>query len=239
MLTNFVMGKSATIDRGRYIRYLIDLHYYFICRNCYIVDRDLRRSAVGYKCPRCGFCGEGSTSYYGTNVFSLLDLMQEFYFLKSERHEQKKMINPEKKEDHHIAIVILFCSLAEVLLNHLLNQIMDKKDIPFEVQERLLHDNLNVVQRIDKLFPSLTGMKWKKAIEKVDKRSKYDYKSTISFYQETNAARNAFLHKGYISAITEGMPIRCLDNAEPLINLFVDLHNHFVASLFQAQRKQS
>jgi hypothetical protein len=217
------------IDKERYIEYLVDLHYYNICQNCYIVDRDPRRSAVGYKCPRCGFPGEGGILYYDINVFSLLDLMQEFYFLKSEKSERKRILDPDREEGHHIAIVILFCSLAEVLLNHFLNQIMEKRNIPLEIQERLLQDNLHVIQRIDRLFPSLAGMKWTKAIKKIDKLSKYNYEATIDFYLDTNLARNNFLHRGYRSAITNDMPMRCIDNVEPLINMFVDLHNHFIA----------
>lgn len=199
---------------------------FIICESCGIVDRDQERSRVGYECSSCGIPSHGATYYFPISVSSLIDLMQEFY------HSKKQEATPlseapakQKESNHQLAVVIFFCTLGEVLLQHFLEQCMCKMGLPHEIQDRLLNDNLFVKQRVEKLFPTLTGVKWNETVAMLSERGELDYVETTEFYQRTSRARNEFLHRGNKWAIPQGMPEQCIRHIWPLVCLFVELHN--------------
>lgn len=202
---------------------------FVICQSCEIVDRDHERMMVGYKCPRCGVAGSGARSYFTMSVHSLIDLMQEFFHLKQMPDEDFEIHSPQNEGNHQLAVVILFCTLVEVLLQHFLERLMSSIGLSPMIQERLLNDNMNVQQRVQKLFPALTNAKWKETIEKLSERVNLDYIKTIEFYKQASEKRNYFLHRGNKWAIPKDMPEKCLLEIWPIVNLFVSLHNKFIA----------
>jgi hypothetical protein len=177
---------------------------------------------VGYKCPRCGIAGGGGRNYFPMSVHSLIDLMQEFYHLKQVSDIDSEVPNIQNESNHQLAVVILFCTLGEVLLQHFLECLMYSKGLPQEIQNRLLNDNLFAKQRIQKLFPALAGAEWKVTVE-------IDYLEATKFYEHAAEKRNLFLHRGNKWAISKDMPEKCLHQIWPIINLFVSLHNEFIA----------
>ncbi len=52
--------------------------------------------------------------------------------------------------------------IVEVLSQHFLEQCMSRMGLPQKIQERLLNDNIFVKQRVQKLFPTLTGANGRK-----------------------------------------------------------------------------
>ena len=217
------------MEEDRIFKNLVNLHFFYICENCWIVDRDMGRMAYGYKCSKCGIANNGSKGYFQLNVFGILDLMQEFY--KLERNESKSIfqLTDDNKNVHHISFIILFCSLVEVLITNFFNNFFKKNDIMNEIQDRLLNDNLLVRQRVEKLFPSLIDVKWITAIKKINQKSKYNYLETLRFYEKVRKIRNEFIHRGNRWIIPAEMPINCLRQVIPLIQMFVDLHNEYIA----------
>lgn len=202
---------------------------FIICESCGIVDRDQERMRVGYECPRCGIPSDKATDYFPISVSSLIDLTQEFYHLKQEAIPHSETPVEQKESNHQLAVVIFFCALAEVLLQHFLQQCMSKMGLPHEIQDRLLNDNLFVKQRVEKVFPALTGVRWNKAMTMLSERVELDCVETTRFYRRASQSRNKFLHKGNKWGIPQDMPEQCIRHLSSLVWLFVALHNRYVA----------
>jgi len=154
---------------------------FLMCDSCKIVDRDQERSTVGYKCPYCGIPSKVGHKYFHLNVDVLIDLMANFYHPK-----QKAASELEAKREiifDKAAVVIFFCSLGEVLLNQFLKELMLKVGLSKRIQDRLFEDNLFVKQRLEKLFPTFTGVKWIKAVKMLNERVDLDYIETQGFYR--------------------------------------------------------
>ena len=201
---------------------------FMICLSCGIVDRDQERMKVGHPCPRCRVPGQGARGYFPISVNSLIDLMQEFYHMKQEADSDEAPI-AKQKGNHQLAVVFFFCTLGEVLLENFLKRFMSQGGLSRLIQERLLNDNIFVKQRVEKLFPALTGVRWKVAVKTLSKGKQLDYVKTTEFYESVVEKRNLFLHKGNKWAIPKDMPEKCLRQIWSMLNLFVALHNKYVA----------
>jgi hypothetical protein len=202
---------------------------FMICTSCKIVDRDHERITVGHLCQNCGVASKGGRGFFPMSVHSLIDLMQDFYHLRHPSEEGAEMSNSARKSDHQLAIVILFCTLGEVLLQHFLETLMSNMGLSQQIQERLLSDNMFVRQRTQKVFPTLTGAKWNETIGKLSGKVELNYIETIEFYKHPVEKRNYFLHRGSKWAIPRDMPEKCIRQIWPILNLFVSLHNEFIA----------
>jgi hypothetical protein len=200
---------------------------FFICQSCGTVDGDDNRIRVGYACPRCGTPSPGAQYYFPLPALSLIDLMQEFFHMRSDAPVNEKS---SSEKNHQLAVVIFFCTLGEALLHHFLEEGLHKLRIPYDVQDRLLEDHLFVKQRVDKIFPLVTGnKKWKASVKMLSQRGSIDYTETEAFYQSTAHKRNLLLHRGNMWAIPGDLPEQCMRHIHPLMYLFVDLHNEFIA----------
>ena len=202
---------------------------YYLCESCLIVDNDLKRGRHGYKCPRCKNESKGARIYFDLNVFILLQLMHEYYHLERSDRDIMRKIKSRSKHNHKLAVIIFFCTLSEVLLHNFLKQYMIYNKIPKKIQERLLNDNLYPRQRIEKLFPSLINEKWNAALKKISIKSKQNYQDVFDFYLKILHERNDFLHKGNKFNITDEMITDCMIKTPEMVNLFVDLHNLYIA----------
>lgn len=204
---------------------------FFICKSCKIVDRDHNRMLVGQKCSVCGVPSEGGEVYFPVSVPSLMDLMQKFYHFKEEATQSSKIPSNQNESDYRLAVVIFFCSLGEVLLHHFLKKCMLKMSLQPRIWERLFDDNLSVRQRVEKLFPALTGVKWNKAVAMLNENVELDYIEASEFYQRASVARNKFLHEGSKWAIPDDMPEQCIRHIWPVMCLFVDLHKQIPGTI--------
>jgi hypothetical protein len=202
---------------------------YYLCRSCGIVDTDHERIRKGHECSRCGVPGDGALGYFKFTVGTTADLIGELHPLPD-----LYSIEPESEvavaaESHNLALLVFFCTLGEILLQHFLQRCMSDQKIPIKVQDRLLGDNLFVKQRIDKLFPMLIGEKWTKAIKNITEKSREDFVKVVEFYVDANEKRNQLLHLGNKWAVSAEFDTQCFDNTAPLVKLFVALHNEYLA----------
>ena len=183
---------------------------------------------VNYPCPRCGSPSPGGLSYFALPIPTVGDLIGELNPLP-----ELDSPNPSAKlpipDGHKFALLVFFCTLAEVLLQHFLQRHMDSLTIPLPVQRRLLSDNSGVKRRLDNLFPSIVGVKWKDAVKTVSANSGKDFSQTVAFAAEAAAKRNLLVHLGNQWAIPQAMTERCFNETSPLVRLFVELHNAFLA----------
>jgi len=199
---------------------------FFVCDGCGIVDRDQGRCLQGHPCSACRDPSRGGHSYWGIRIDALIDLIQEAYH-RPEPPGRGPLLNVAVAS-HKLAVVIFFCTLGEVLLDHLLVECMLALRIPPQVRDRLLEDNLSAKQRVDRLFPTLAGTTWRKAVSNLDQGSTLGSSATVAFYLEVVEHRNTLLHSGSVWAVRPEMPDECLRRIWPLLNLFAALHNAFV-----------
>lgn len=207
---------------------------FYVCRFCAVVDRDRGRLEVGYSCPECSGTSEGGLLYFALPAHTLINLMQDSFHQKSTRSDRV----PTGGNAHKPAVVIYFCTLGEVLLEHFLRELMDALQLPKSVRDRILDDNLFPKGRVEKVFPSLVSEKWNAVVKDLSRNSKLDYEKTVKLYLEAVEARNRFLHRGNKWAISEGMPKECMEEIWALMNLYAELHNRFVPALYAAQRRE-
>lgn len=210
---------------------------FYVCQSCSIVDADNNRMLVGSPCATCGAKSEGGLAYFDLSADALVDLMQESFHYKSTSRNMSG--SPLVGNNvHRLAVVIYFCTLGEVLLEHFLREIMYALNIPNGVQERILNDSLFARERVEKVFPSLVGEKWKAVLKDLSKNSKLNFEKTVEFYLRVANARNEFLHRGNQWAIPESMPEECMEEIWPLINLYVLLHNRYVPAMNAKQNRK-
>jgi hypothetical protein len=213
------------------------LDSFCICQSCHIVDTDIERVEVGHPCSTCGEPSPSGRSFFGLPVYSLINLMQVSYHSENVISQTGGLQDHYASEDTKLAVVIFFVALREVLMTSFLKNLMIARDIPEDICERLFEDNPTHTQRMNKLFHSLTGQKWKKAIKILDGDSGIDYANLDKFIEDTVNARNTFLHKGIKWAVGKDMVWHCLERIPSLLRLHVDLHNKYVYPLYNNGRE--
>jgi len=202
------------------------LAHFYICRFCKTVDTDRERCHVGHPCNKCGEPSPGGQFYFPVSVLAMINLMQEQYHLGPAPDESEE---PNELATHQIAIIIFFCTLWEALLENFLTNLLDHNKIPTGVSERLMKDHKFREGRVNKLFPSLVDEKWSTVVKELSNASELNYKETEKFYLEVSETRNKFIHTGNIWVILPELPEKCLNNIWPSVNLFISLHNRFIA----------
>lgn len=226
-----VVMKISEITRQSLSTLVAD---FLVCQFCGIVDRDHGRTKVGYPCPNCGEGSKSGLQYFGLPTHALINLMQESYHQKPTQSSRL----PTSGNAHKLAVVIYFCTLGEVLLEHFLREVMEALRLPASVRNRILDDNLFAKERVEKVFPSLVGEKWNAVIKELSRNSELNYKKTVEFYLQVVKARNLFLHKGNKWTIPESLAEECMEEIWPLMNLYVKLHNRFIPAHYVGGKRK-
>jgi hypothetical protein len=207
-----------------------------ICMNCGYVQRDAPDGEP--LCRRCTISRKEASynSYYRIPVHNLINAMQRFYHLEIQGDQWSVIYTDAHKRYTPMVIVVLFCTLGEVLLRHLLVHLMDHQGIDEKVQEKLLKDNRAPDRRIRELFTTLTGEKWKHALKEITREHGCDYVGIFEFYRRVARIRHQVVHLGYDHVISEEMPTECLRHIGRLVSLFVMIHNRYID--FRGDRKR-
>jgi hypothetical protein len=209
------------------------LDNFYICESCSIVDNDSGRLERGHKCTHCSKIDDRGMSYFTTRVTSLINLMQEFYHTQQIiLDDQGQPHTPSWAGNIKLPVIIFFSTLRELLLNNLIEELFKAKQVEAEICERLLFDNQTHRQRLDKLFRTLTGEKWKNALKLIDKNEGTDFISLNEFIETVVKARNEFVHEGGSWEINEDMADNCMKNIYPMLQLHALLHNYFVFTIY-------
>ena len=199
---------------------------YFECQKCSIVDRNKDRINSQNECPKCSAVNEGGFLYFHINILILLDLIQESFHSSQNENIEGRFYEGEGPND--ISVVIFYCTLREALLDNLIVRLLRAHELKDGVKERLLEDNKFHIQKQNRLFKSLTNVKWNDAIINLNEESKIDFKKVDEFTLEVVRARNYFIHEGRRWAIDRELSTNCINNVPPLISLYVKLHNNYV-----------
>lgn len=206
-----------------------------LCRHCQIVDRDLNRLRVGYECPVCSTPSPGGMMYFGLSIHTLINLMQEAFHAASQIHDELTEITIET-DAHNISVVLFFCTLREILLNHLIGELCQAHKIPESIHKRLIADNRLHTQKQERLLPSLVGKKWKELIQEQNQQAQIDYEALNDFLQKAVKARNKFTHEGSKWGIDRQLAVGCIRQISPLLNFYVGVHNSYVHPYFRKSK---
>ena len=134
---------------------------------------------------------------------------------------------------HSLTVLILFCTLREVLLERLVNHLMEMHGLPDNIRERLCQDNRSYSDRMDRLFPSLIGTNnWKDTIHQLQKKTRKDYRDINDFLKKASDMRNEMLHEGVTRSFEPNFISDCLERIPPLLGLYVDFHNYFIHPVY-------
>ena len=197
-----------------------------ICTHCMIVDRDMKRIEGGYLCTVCKMPGDTGHMFFDFNILTLIDLIQEAYLAKPWKASE---LENENINSHSLSVLIFFCTLREVLLERLIYNLMVMHKLPESIRERLYDDNRTYSDKMNRLFPSLVGLKsWKEAISTLQGKTGNDYNKINDFLKTASDMRNEILHEGDKWAFEGYMKNHCLENIPLLLGLYVDFHNVFI-----------
>jgi hypothetical protein len=164
--------------------------------------------------------------------------MQEFYHAEYKIYRENGDFELQNPRNSGLAVVIFFVSLREVLMVNFIQELLNAHNVPDNVYDYVLSDSPTHSHKMNKLFPALAGLSWKKAVKKINEHGEIDYEELDRFVERIVKARNEFLHSGVKYAIHEDMPQACLENIWSLLNLYVALHNTYVFPVYQ-RRKES
>jgi len=201
---------------------------YHICRNCKYVDDSPARLTVGSPCPVCGVPSPGGLTFFDLSVLMMVELLQDAYVAIPEVPDEELDPLTSRKSVHSASVVIVFCTLKELLLERLLSALMDAQHIPDRVRSRLFADNNSHSQRLTKLFPALACQTWDEAVAAIDTVGSSSFNSISAFMKRITDIRNEFIHEGSSFAINKTLAVDSLKAFVPMMNLHIHLHNKLV-----------
>jgi hypothetical protein len=207
---------------------------YQVCRECGFVDRDQGRLKVGYKCSVCGVQSEGGLMFLELNVLVLIRQIYEAYYFSDTAVEESYMAEPEEFKD--LAVVVFFCILKEVLLERFLLNFMHVLNLPEGVMTRMESDNDSHRRRLENLFPSLTGQKWKDVLSKLPSNDPKKYNILDELLLRATKARNELLHEANHHSITSKLAEECFNAIPVLLDCYKHLNNIYVHPVVNAAR---
>jgi hypothetical protein len=215
---------------------------FHICPNCSWVYAS-HETKVGIPCQHGGQPIARQTIYSWSGATSVLDAIQDFYFLRQAKPQSPGLGGVAEhvhtnETDTRIVIPLLFCTLWEVLMTRLCVEILRAKAIDDTFQERLLSDYRYARDKREKLFPGLTGEKWIDALAELTKSSELNYTNHFEFYRNINRKRNAFIHGGFHWHFKDDELEKIPEELWPVFSLFAQLHNRYIPNLIR-QRKIS
>jgi hypothetical protein len=207
---------------------------YQVCEECGFVDRDSERSKVGHKCPVCEAPSQGGLIFLPMNVLMIIRHISEAFNFSDISAEESHISKPEEFKD--LAVVVFFCILKEVLLENFLSTLMHVMKLSEGVKARLTSDNDSHRRRLENLFPSLTGFKWKEALIKLPSKDPQKYNNLDDLLSRATKARNELLHDADHYSITPELADECFNGIPGLLDCYRQLNNRFVHPILMAAR---
>lgn len=176
--------------------------------------------------PLCAKPSRGSRLYFMFGISAMADLIQHYYEMKPSNSSTLIGV-PIDTPIHQLAVAIFYSSLGELLLENFLIYSMKKQGIDPDQRDQKLSD-VSMEGRLD-LFRELTNLPFKTAIAQLSHAAQMNYAAIVKSYIDIREKRNRLLHAGNPFIIAKDMPKQCFLDAPNLVQLFVDLHNEYIA----------
>jgi hypothetical protein len=193
------------------------------CRSCRYV---VKREASSFNSP-CEVCATDTPHhFFDFGLLIVIDIMEESY---SRGHlENSALITPSQAQN--ASVVVYFCTIKEVLLHRFLDHFLREFALPVSFLDQWDDHFFTYRQRREKLLPSLIGVPWNEAISQLQ-QAEHDFKSVSAFLKRATDARDLLLHEADHVEIDENIARECFVNLQPLLELYVALHNKYVHPL--------
>lgn len=195
---------------------------FMICERCGTVDREHSRMVVDSACPACHLPAGVARLYYPINAHILVDLVQQSY------HSDAPISPISGPQAPTLGVILFFCTLREVLLNHFLLTLLRAQKVPASLIEKVLNDNKLAGQKFTGLFPAVVGKSWQEAVVEASMFDGADFQPVSRLMKEAATIRNSFMHEGTGWAATRDVATGCINSLFALFGLFVALHNIYV-----------
>ena len=119
-------------------------------------------------------------------------------------------------------------------MGYFLRLLMRSRCLPESIIDRNMGDNWRLDDRARKLFKKLTGNAFGDVLRDLTDENKrrggnLDYHAVWQFVKEVIKIRNNVIHNGAIYAFSEGLAEKCINNIHGVNNLFISMHNQYVA----------
>ncbi len=193
-----------------------------ICESCGLLRRCQGNQPEENKCPNCGAGPSHMRPYFPPAVHTMVMLMHRFYAQDLE------------SENHMLSVVLSFCSFTELLMQNFLMNRMMQMEMPFDLQQKLLHDYPYMNQRQEKLFPILTGRKWRDALKHFDLEKSVKFLYLDNLYQELSKTKILFLHRGNKTTLSTKKTQQAMHNVTSMLMMFIELHQKYI---FEARNR--
>lgn len=201
---------------------------YTVCRDCCIAGVFLDADSPEVPCPVCGSKKGVGLLFYDLDILIMVDLVQESYQSISNFDDTNQKGVSRADRAHIASVLVFFCTLKEMLLDRFLGHLMHAHKLPEGVRKRLLADNITHTQKLRRLLPSLTGVKWPEILATFPKKDNENFTQLDLILEETASARNDLVHEGLYLVAKPSIATKCITHEMPLLDLFVQLHNSYV-----------
>ena len=209
---------------------------YFICNRCGTVGHGRDQTNPTPRCTRCDDAATGAGFYFKKPVHAVIDLMQDTYQSTVVTARGGAPDIPQLGRTSSLALVLFFCQLFEIVQEHVLRHIMSASRIPDHAANRLLADNRDPRSRIVKIFATVTGERWRTAIDDLTNKRRIDHVDTVRFLKRCIDLRDVLAVTPDLGAIDDEMGKACMLRIDSLLDLFVALHNRYVPPMLASQR---
>ena len=203
-----------------------------ICRRCKHVYKLL--TGADDNCPKCKGAVGTAELFAPVTVWSLVNLIQDFFRVELSRTTVTgERVVEEKEPCHHVGIILMFCTLVECWMRHFLRSLMESRQIPEHVNDRKSRSNWRHSDRLE-LFKELTGKTFDDVLMRLTDGNKrkgrdLDYTQVWRFCRDVVDTRNRVIHEGAIRGFSESLVEECICNIHGVNQLFISLHNEFIA----------
>ncbi len=216
-----LLPKKGTMDTVQTIQATYkDLQgEHILCESCGYLRRVSPAHPPAGPCPHCGAGPSHMRRYFPPSIYTLISLMRTFY-------------GDRKDQDHAmLSVVLSFCSFTELLLENFLINRMMRMRIPPEMRERILQGSPYMTQRLEKLFPILTGRQWGDALNQFHPQQSEKFRALNGLYHRLSQAKTLFLHRGNRDTLAPEMPQEAVNGISDMLEMFAALHEKYI---FQA-----
>jgi hypothetical protein len=190
---------------------------------------------VGLPCSICKTPSEGGYSFFDASIVAIASLLQEAFLSLGSPTKNNLSFPGEGERAHAASVLIFFCIIKELLLERFLYNRMEAMELPSGVIKQLSNDNDTHSLRLKKLFPALIDCDWTEALKVIDPEDKKAYPDLNNRLKEITGHRNNFIHEGKDWVMDKSVAEQCLVDLFPLLELFVELNNKYVHTLYFAK----
>jgi len=217
-----------------------NLNSWQICRTCRFVSFNRVRTGSqqadqDQPCETCQAPPGTKARYFESSLNAALNFIHHAYQSK-QNLEVVDTFSEQAIENYPVSILVFFGVFQDLLLNRLLSELAQARGIP-QIDDLLAEHKLHE-QKQRLLFPRYADTDWSSALRQVQSEAKFDCLAFDARLKQLAVLRQRFIYLGYGWNLDHQQALNCINAVEPLINLHVLLHNHYVHPCHKKNRPE-